>query len=735
MFVTHGPVPPGSRLFVGRAAELKRMESWLADVNCVGAVLGARQTGKTSLLFKLRNALRDKYAFAFVDLQVIEGADTDQCFNYIAEQMVEQLAEAIDDEALSLPNDQKTFPAFLREFSRKARAVRIIIILDELGALPAETAIKLASTIRAVFTDRFLKPELARYMFLLAGATDMLELTTGRNSPLGNVTDKIYLGDLSLVETEQLLTEVSGRAGMLPFAEINGYLHTWTSGHPYWTQLMAAALETHIEAPTEKLVGDVAEQLLRTEDRNLPHVIRLLRADHALWNLVESLLNGVPVSFSRADASVARLELIGILKDNEGRCAIRNRIYQEAMHRHQIKPVRLFATNLRILSQQILAGSGLESLLREVARVVQQVLQSRTVVIFTKGPNDRSFRASAAVGVPDRMLLHLEFADESRLLAMLETTFEPLKKDLLGTEQAQLGKLDCVLLVPIRLKSDLMGFLTVGGKLSGEEYDTADREFLATVAEQTAAGIERMSLSEWRQDAERARDIQQELLPKEIPQFAGFQISGTWQPARLVSGDYYDVLKFGVHKFALCIGDVVGKGMSAALLMSNLQAAVKALASESVTPKELCDQVNRLISKNIARGKFITFFYALVDVEARRLIYSNAGHNPPIVLRRDGALLRLDKGGALLGVFPEWSYQEAEVKLTSGDQVVLFTDGVSEAQDSKGEEFGEERLIELLRDARGLAATELLREVIETVARFCSGNFHDDATLIAMMVQ
>ena len=331
MFLTHGPLPPESRLFVGRAAELKRIEGWLSDVNCVGAVLGARQTGKTSLLLKLRHTFRDKYAFAFVDLQAIEGAQADECFNYIAEQMVEQLAETIQG-AVTVPAGNTTFSTFLREFARQTRNVRIIVILDEFGALPSETAIKLASTIRAVFTSRFIKPEFARYIFLLAGATDLLELTTGRNSPLGNVTEKIYLGDLSLAETEQLLTEAFGQMLVQPSTEIGRQLHAWASGHPYWTQLLAAKLGTPVQVPTDELIKNIVEHLLQTEDRNLPYLIRSLSSDNALWNLVESLLDGTPLNFSRANAAIAKLELIGILKDQDGRCTVRNKIYKEAVH-------------------------------------------------------------------------------------------------------------------------------------------------------------------------------------------------------------------------------------------------------------------------------------------------------------------------------------------------------------------------------------------------------------------
>ena len=147
---------------------------------------------------------------------------------------------------------------------------------------------------------------------------------------------------------------------------------------------------------------------------------------------------------------------------------------------------------------------------------------------------------------------------------------------------------------------------------------------------------------------------------------------------------------------ALCIGDVVGKGMPAALLMANLQAAVKVLASSFTKPEVLCEQLNRLTLNNIDQGKFITFFYGLVDTEALRLTYVNAGHNPPIMLRRDNTVLRLDEGGAVLGVFPSPKYLQGQVDLAPGGRLLLFTDGITEAEDSGGNQFGEDRLIQLL---------------------------------------
>jgi len=340
MFCTKGPVPPESSLFVGRGPELDLMESWLARVNCVGAILGARQTGKTSLLLRLRHGLRDKYAFAFVDLQAIEGVGVEECYSYIAEEMTQQLREVVSGfDGPGLPRDSRAFLRFLEEFSRKAQAVRIAILLDEFGSLAQPTAVKLAHTIRAVFTNRMVKGELGRYVFVVAGATDMLQLTTGRNSPLKNVTDTIYLGDLSSAETEQLLAAGFRSEQIEISAAICQHVFAWTSGHPYWTQLLAALLVGSRFLSTE-MVRSVAEELLLTEDTNLPHVFRALEQDDGrLWKCVEPLLKGDPVAFRRSDARVAELELLGVVRNQNGQCAIRNRIYREGMER-RLQPRR-----------------------------------------------------------------------------------------------------------------------------------------------------------------------------------------------------------------------------------------------------------------------------------------------------------------------------------------------------------------------------------------------------------
>jgi len=233
------------------------------------------------------------------------------------------------------------------------------------------------------------------------------------------------------------------------------------------------------------------------------------------------------------------------------------------------------------------------------------------------------------------------------------------------------------------------------------------------------------------QELKRAREIQQSLLPKEIPQLAGFEIAAAWHPALAVSGDYFDVFKLGEHKLGICIADVAGKGVSAALLMANVQAAVRAFASETEHPADLCSKVNQLLCGNIASGKFVTLLYGLLDREERTFQYCNAGHLPPILVA-PGRSRTIDGGGAVLGVFSSWQYEQSQFELKPGDRMLLFTDGISEAFDAQEREFGEAQLATCARGNSSASAKELNAAVMAEVDAFCGSHFRDDATLLVV---
>jgi phosphoserine phosphatase RsbU/P len=237
------------------------------------------------------------------------------------------------------------------------------------------------------------------------------------------------------------------------------------------------------------------------------------------------------------------------------------------------------------------------------------------------------------------------------------------------------------------------------------------------------------------QELAKAREIQEGLLPKKIPQVRGLEVAGAWQPASTVGGDYFDVLKFGERKIGVCIGDVVGKGISAALLMANLQASFRAFASEEVSPSNLVGKLNEVISNNIAPDKFVTFWYCTIDTKENRLTYASAGHWPPILFHKSGEGVPLREGGTPLGIFPDRNYEDEGFPLASGDRLVLYTDGLTEAMNSDEQEFGERRLLELCSSKIALSASELLVAIRKEVVSFCSGNFQDDFTLVVVAVK
>jgi phosphoserine phosphatase RsbU/P len=236
------------------------------------------------------------------------------------------------------------------------------------------------------------------------------------------------------------------------------------------------------------------------------------------------------------------------------------------------------------------------------------------------------------------------------------------------------------------------------------------------------------------QDLEQAREIQQTLMPRTLPQIRGCQLAGGCQPARVVGGDYYDAICFSESRVAIAVGDVSGKGMAAALLMSNLQAIVRAFAPSGIEPHELCTRANQLIATNVAPGKFITFFYAVVNSARMRIDYCNAGHNPPMLQHRDGTLEFLGEGGPVLGVLPGARYADGMAELRPGDCLVVSTDGITEAMNAQDEEFGEERLAALFKQRSG-GAEAYHQQIVNAVTEFSDGNFHDDATVLVMTVQ
>ena len=257
------------------------------------------------------------------------------------------------------------------------------------------------------------------------------------------------------------------------------------------------------------------------------------------------------------------------------------------------------------------------------------------------------------------------------------------------------------------------------------------------VQREVERGSERREQSERHHREEReGLLIQRALLPATLPTTDAFAVAGAWQPAAGFGGDTYDAFTFGPTSLGLSIADVAGKGVPAALSMSSLQAAVRAFALEASPPHAICASVNRLLCGQMIAGRFATFCYVRLDRVSGTACYANAGHNPLLLARTDGSVARLSSSGTVLGVFPDAEYSTNELAIASGDRLLLYTDGITEARDHRDEEFGEDRLGAALVEGRRLDAHALFRHVLDRVISFAGPRgFQDDATLLVVAVR
>ena len=236
-----------------------------------------------------------------------------------------------------------------------------------------------------------------------------------------------------------------------------------------------------------------------------------------------------------------------------------------------------------------------------------------------------------------------------------------------------------------------------------------------------------------------AAEVQRRLLPAQPPRCAAATFAAFTLPARTVGGDYYDFLDLAEGRIGIAVADIAGKGIAAALLTSAVHASLRVMAAERDLPaSQLAAQMNRFLHGSTRTSSYATFFYAQLDARTGRLSYVNAGHNPPYLVRRvetGSEITELSTGGTVLGLFPEVEYEDGVVDLRPGDLLVAFTDGVPEARNTQGEEFGEERLKDLLRGVVGATAEDVSTAVANRVREWMLGaEQHDDVTFVVTVV-
>lgn len=367
-------------------------------------------------------------------------------------------------------------------------------------------------------------------------------------------------------------------------------------------------------------------------------------------------------------------------------------------------------------------------------KAIQAVNAQRGVLLFLEGDQlvakahkGEGFRISSAVR--DRVM-----NEKSSILVRDAQLDDAFKGRMSIVEQ----KVHTMMAVPLQTRDRIVGLIYVDSPFILREFTKDDLSLLTIMASQAALRIVSALLSEaeeteriMKRDLGQAAEIQMRMLPDQAPKIEGADVAGFNAACKTVGGDYYDFFKYSDGKVGLALGDVSGKGMPASLMMMALHARVQVLAEDPADLGAFMMRLNKATCAKCPSNRFITFFYCVLDATTGNLRFANAGHNPPIIMRASGEAEMLEGGGPVLGILSIAPYGEERAQVGCGDMLVLFSDGVTEATNQQFEEYGEERLIDVLRRHREAPAAAIVEAVTKGLAEFTAGAPQaDDITLV-----
>ncbi|MGE5176486.1 MAG: SpoIIE family protein phosphatase [Hyphomicrobiales bacterium] len=399
------------------------------------------------------------------------------------------------------------------------------------------------------------------------------------------------------------------------------------------------------------------------------------------------------------------------------------------------------------VSKELLAHRPVEELFPFVVDLAADVLRSDRTAILLREPGTDQLIARAVkqeAGAPEgdivvsRSIARTAIEQKQAILtadAQADTRF----KEQLSVIQQRIHSAMCA---PLWHDGDVLGLLYVDNVAAPKPFEDSDLRLLTLIAHLAAVKIRETEQQEAieqqkrvQEELRRAATLQQTLLPVEPLVRGTISVAGRNIPSFDVGGDYFDYVVGEGGRLVVGLGDVSGKGMAAALLMTHLHATVRAQTETERPLPDIMGRLNRSIHQNVHGLRFITLFLAEIDCDSRRVLYVNGGHNPPYVLRASGGMETLSTGGLLLGVFPEAEYESASITLEPGDLLLLYSDGVTEARSPAPaeEEFGEERLVEFLHTTKGKKPLEIVESLIRRVREFSGeGQLADDVTVTAI---
>lgn len=376
----------------------------------------------------------------------------------------------------------------------------------------------------------------------------------------------------------------------------------------------------------------------------------------------------------------------------------------------------------------------------EVGRVTKQSDSSEQVGLLH--PVDSSITSGLSTGFAMTAYLKvddtiIEQMEEKKGWAIIYPETLSREKE----EDQRLSVVNCELLIAIKGSTGLVGIIGLGGKLSEEPYSKEDRELLMTVAREMGLALENAELlevakreAEYSKELDIARQVQQNLFPTKLPTPSGWEFAGICKPAKAVGGDYYDIFEAVPGKVVVALGDVSGKGLGASFVMSGVHSTIRTNAEKSIdNPVGLINELNKYLLSSTSKNIFVTLFLGIIDLESGKVSYVNCGHPPAFVVRKENSEIeKLTRTGLALGMMSTVQFTQGSSTLKTGDSLIVYSDGVTETMNERGEMFEEERLIQVLKGSENIEANQIMDLILENVMAFAGT--HEQADDISVIV-
>ena len=392
------------------------------------------------------------------------------------------------------------------------------------------------------------------------------------------------------------------------------------------------------------------------------------------------------------------------------------------------------------VSQRILSSFDMKNILDFILKSLKEVMDFDAAAIFLLDSSGKRLLSVSSMGYREKVINDLRlkvgqgacgWVVESKKTSLLsDVSTSPHYYQVRTETKSQLS-------LPVIFNNQILGVICLESDQKGF-FTRSQAETLQIFADLAAIAIhnsKQLDILIAKKSLERelvnAASVQQRLLVRHPPHYEDLKIIAYNRPSSIVSGDLYDLIRYNDHTLGIAIGDVSGKGAAAALMMALILAGLRSHSKTFMTACDVVYRLNNLLAESTIEGLYATFFYGILNLQTGRIIYTNAGHNPPILIKASGEIIRLTEGGIVLGFMPDWEYKQAELDFDSGDILIGYTDGITESMNEQGEEFGEQRLIDLIISNRGLNIYKLKDKILEELHTFSGEKMsRDDITLI-----